>query len=508
MRWKKYNPKLYQPNRHVIPLYRFVALTVDILMAVMVKYGYESRHVRAINGRRIQYKAGVPEMAESKTIFDTDRLIPTYFKLSLPVVFSMVITLIYNLADTYFIAKTNDAMLVAGVSLCAPLFTALMAVGNIYGQGGSSLISRLLGAGDRDSVRRVSAFCFYVSIVTGAVIAVPMLLLRRPMLGLLGASSETYRYAESYYVVIVGGAPLVILNFIHTNLIRSEGMSTLSMVGTVSGSLLNIILDPIFISVLGWGARGAALATVLGYTLTDVLCLIFVRRRSAALSVDVRKARVDGGELKQILSVGFTAAITNLASSVCVVVMNQFLLPYGDEKIAALGIALRVTMIVQLILVGFSFGGVPLFGFLYGAREREKLRRLLRFCTLFLCGLALAESLAVFLLATPLMKVFIDNAAIIADGTVMLRWHIAGMVFCAVVLLYTCLFQASGKAPQALMMSLSRQGVLFMAVFLIATAAAGYQGFLAAQLIADVLSAVLALLLYRRMYCHDGLPTR
>ena len=437
---------------------------------------------------------------DEKRIFDTERLIPTYFRLALPVVFSMVITLIYNLADTYFIAKTNDAMLVAGVSLCAPLFTALMAVGNIYGQGGSSLISRLLGADDRDSVLRVSSFCFYLSIVTGAVIAVPMLLLRRSMLDLLGASTETFRHAESYYTVIVGGAPLVILSFIHTNLMRSEGMSNLSMTATVSGSLLNIILDPVFISVLGWGAWGAALATVLGYVLTDVLCLIFVRRRSAVLSMDARKAHVDSGELRQIFSVGITAALTNLASSVCVVVMNQFLLPYGDEKIAALGIVLKVTMVVQLILVGFSFGGVPLFGFLYGAKEQDKLSRLLRFCTLFLCGLALAESLAVFLLATPVMRVFIDNASIISDGAVMLRWQIAGMVFCAVVLLYTCLFQASGKALQALVMSLSRQGIVFMLVFLAATAVAGYRGFLAAQLIAEVLSAALALALYRRSF--------
>ena len=223
-------------------------------------------------------------------------------------------------------------------------------------------------------------------------------------------------------------------------------------------------------------------------------------RKSTALSVDVRKAHVNRGELSQILSVGITAALTNIASSVCIVFMNQFLLPYGDEKIAALGIVLKVTMVVQLFLVGFSFGGVPLFGFLYGAKEKEKLNRLLRFCTLFLCGLALVESLVVFLLATPLMRVFILNATIVADGAVMLRWQIAGMVFCAVVLLYTCLFQASGKALNALAMSLSRQGVLFVAVFVIATAVAGYNGFLAAQLIADVLSAALALVLYRRSF--------
>ena len=190
---------------------------------------------------------------------------------------------------------------------------------------------------------------------------------------------------------------------------------------------------------------------------------------------------------------------------VSVVVGVALTLPISSAAIcAALGIVLKVTMVVQLILVGFSFGGVPLFGFLYGAREREKLNRLLRFCTLFLCGLALAESLLVFLLATPLMRVFIDNAAIVADGAVMLRWQIAGMVFCAVVLLYTCLFQASGKALQALAMSLSRQGVLFVAVFLVATAIAGYRGFLAAQLVADGLSAALALVLYRGAFAPQA----
>ena len=430
--------------------------------------------------------------------FDTNRLIPTFFKLALPLVFSLVITLVYNLADTYFIAQTNDTLLVAGVSLCAPLFTLLMAIGNIYGQGGSSLISRLLGGGDRDSVRRVSAFCFYLSIVTGVLIALPMLALRRPILGLLGASANTLSHAETYYTVIVAGAPLVILSFIHTNLMRSEGMSTLSMVGTVSGSLLNIVLDPIFISVLGWGAPGAALATVLGYALTDALCLIFVLKKSSAMSVDIRSSTVKRAELGQILSVGTTAAITNVATSVCVVLMNQFLLPYGDEKIAALGIVLKVTMVVQLVLVGFSFGGVPLFGYLYGAKDGEKLRRLRRFCMLFLCALALAGSLAVFLLATPLMRVFIDDAAIIADGAVMLRWQISGTVFCAVVLLHTCLFQACGKAPQALALSLSRQGIIFLAVFFLATAVARYQGFLAAQPVSDALSALLALILYQR----------
>ena len=434
---------------------------------------------------------------EERSAFDTERLVPTYFKMALPVVFSMVITLIYNLADTYFIARTNDAMLVAGVSLCAPLFTALMAIGNIYGQGGSSLIARLLGNNDTESIKRVSAFCFYLAIATGVIIAVAMRAFSLPILKLLGVSSQTLGPAAEYYAVIVMGAPLLILSFIHTNLMRSEGMATTSMICTVSGSILNIILDPIFISVLGWGAWGAAFATILGYVLTDILCLFFVLRKSKVLSVDIRNSHVNSGELGQIFGVGITAAITNIATSVCVILMNQFLKDYGDEKIAALGIVMKITMIVQLMLVGFSFGGVPLFGFLYGAGKKEKLKELLHFCTMFLCGLALVESLIVFLTAKPFMRVFIKDEGIIADGAVMLRWQILGMVFCAIVLLYTCLFQASGKALQALAMSLSRQGVIFLAVFVAVTVIAGYQGFLMVQLFADAVSAALALVLYK-----------
>ena len=436
-------------------------------------------------------------MEKQARVFDTDHLVKTYFSQALPLVLSMMVVLVYNMADTFFIAQTGNALLVAGVSLCAPVFTLLSAFGNIYGQGGSSLISRLLGKNDADGVRRVSSFCFYIAIATGVVLAVPMLLFRGPILQVLGASPDTLPHASEYYTVLAIGAPVQIVTMIHSNLLRCEGKAGLSMIGTSGGSILNIILDPIFISVLGWGAAGAAIATVIGYLASDVFFLIVVLRKSRSLSVDFRHKKVQGSELRSILSVGVTAAVTNLATSVTVIVMNQFLLPYGDEKIAALGIVLKVTMVAQLALVGFAFGGVPLFGYLYGAGDRTKLRQLLRFCTLFLGVLALVMTAILFLTAPQLMGIFLQDAAIIADGTVMLRWQVAGTVFAAIVLLYTCLFQATGKALPALALSLSRQGVLFLLVLLVGVLVAGYNGFLAAQAVADLLSAALALVLYR-----------
>jgi len=432
---------------------------------------------------------------------DTEHIVRTYFHLALPVVVGSIITIIYSLADTYFIAQTGNALLVAGVSVCAPLFTILMAFGNIFGQGGSSLISRLLGRKETETVGRISSFCFYIALLTGAVVGGGMLLFRDPLLGALGASSDTLPYAAEYATVLLAGAPLIVANFIHMNLLRCEGMAGLSMAGTVIGSVVNVILDPLMIPSMG--AAGAAAATVIGYLCSDLFLLLIVLRKSAYLSV-VPRLRVTGGQVKDILGIGITAAVTNLASSLCVVLINQQLLPYGDEKIAAMGIVLRIAMIVNMVLVGFSFGGVPLFGFLIGSGQTEKRKQLLRFCLCFVSGLALVMTAAVVIAAKPLVSVITPDASLAADSVPMLRWQVAGSAFGGIVMLLTCLFQASGMAAPAMALSLSRQGILFIAVLLIAVAVFGYQGILVSQCTADILSAALALGLYRVCFRKQG----
>lgn len=434
-----------------------------------------------------------------KKLFDTDHLVKTYFTQAIPLVLSMMVTMIYNIADTYFIAQTENTLLVAGVSLCAPLFTLLMAFGNIYAQGGSTLIARLLGMKDTESVKRVSSFCFYLAIFTGAVIGAIMLIFRGPLLRVLGASQDTITYASEYYTVLAFGAPAIVVNFVHANSLRSEGKATQSMIGTIGGAVINIILDPIFISVFKLGAFGAALATVIGYVATVTYFLIVVIRNRGSLSVNFMNKKISSSEFRQILAVGISAAITNIASSITIVVMNQYLLPFGAEKIAALGIVLKISTVTSLVLVGFSFGGVPLFGYLYGAKDFASFKKLLRFCTLFISGLGLVISIAFFAAATPLIRVFMDDLSIVRDGSLMLRWQVIGLTFCGIVLLYSCLFQAIGKALPALILSLSRQGLVFLAVFGILILLAGYQGFLASQAVADIISALIALALYFRV---------
>ena len=429
-------------------------------------------------------------------IFNEPKVSKAYIRLSLPLVFSMVVTLIYNLADTFFVAQTNDTNIVAGVSLGMPLFTLMMAVGNIFGQGGSSLISRLMGKKDEQGVRHVSAFCFYMTIIIGVIIAAAMLIFRTPLLYLIGASEETFAHASDYYVYLAVGAPFIMLSFIHSNLLRSEGMSNASMAGTVFGALVNIILDPILISVLGLGAKGAAIATVIGYLCSDIFFAVIVAKKSRILSLKPTEIKIPMAHTGQILGIGIPAAIVNLMQSMSVVLLNQFLLPFGNEKIAAMGIVLKVNMIALLLLTGFAFGGQPLFGYYYGSGDQKRLSDLFRFCIRFISTIALILTVIIFASAPILMRCFMDNAAIVSDGTVMLRWQVISMVCVGIVLLMSIIFQSLGKIAGSFILSISRQGVIFVAVLLIAYQATGYMGIIASQAIADLLTAGIAIILF------------
>lgn len=216
-------------------------------------------------------------------VFNLKNPVSSYFKLSIPVVISMIISLVYNLADTFFIASTNNADLVAGVSICAPLFTTLMAFGNIFGQGGNSLVSRYLGEKRVEAVKKISSFCFSCSIIIGLIITVFCFIFSNGILHVFGADGAVLKYATQYYSIIVLGSAFIIFSFVPSNLIRSEGLATESMIGTVLGAVINIILDPLFISYFGLGATGAALATVIGYMATDVYFFYILKRKTSII---------------------------------------------------------------------------------------------------------------------------------------------------------------------------------------------------------------------------------
>lgn len=416
--------------------------------------------------------------------------------MALPVVLGLAVTLIYNLADTYFIARTGNTDLIAGVSLCAPVFTTLMGFGNIFGQGGSSLISRFLGEKNLEKTRSVSSFCFYGAIGTGVLVALILTVFSTQFLTLLGADADTLMHAHSYYSILSICAPIMVVSFVHQNLIRCEGLSAESMMGTIIGAVVNIILDPILISAAGMGAAGAAIATVIGYLCSVVFYLYIVVKKTSGLSLRLKDCSITPEYAGQLFGIGGTAALSNLMQSVTVILTNQYLLPYGNDRIAAMGVVMKITMIAVLVLVGFSFGGVPVFGYLYGAKRNDELKKLVRFCLCFLSAISLTLTAVLFVSADSVIGMFLSAASLIEIGVPMLRYQVAGTVFVGVVQLFTVLFQATGKVLPSFILSISRQGVVFFAAIVVCAQLFGYQGVLMGQAAADVVSAIIAVVLF------------
>ena len=264
------------------------------------------------------------------------------------------------------------------------------------------------------------------------------------------------------------------------------------MIGTMLGAVVNIILDPIFIYTLGMGAAGAAIATVIGNICGDIFYVIFMIKKCRYLSVDFRKLKMTGAEVLAVLAIGIPASVTNFMQSIGVTLTNRFLQPYGTDKVAAMGIALKIIMISVLVMVGFAFGGQPLVGYNYGAKNEKRLKNILKFAYLFEMGLGLLFTILMCIFAPQIIKVFMDKPDIITNGAMMLRFQQIGMTFMSVSLISTCVCQAVGNAGGAFVLSISRQGVIYVLALFIMSNVFGYTGVLVSQACSDVVTALIA----------------
>lgn len=425
-------------------------------------------------------------------LFEETAVPKAYIKLALPVVLSMMMSLVYNMVDTYFIALTDVKELVAGVSLVVPIFTMMIAFGDIFGIGGSSLISRLFGEKRDEEAKRVSAFCVWGAIGFGIIVSIILLLFRGQILAALGTDEATLKYARDYYNWIAIGAAAIIFGLVPSNILRTEGLAAQAMAGSIIGSVANIVLDPVFIFVLKQGAAGAAIATVIANLIADAYYIYAIARKAKRLSVSPSFVKISGKMIGNIFVIGIPASITNLMQSFMIMMTNHYLLPYGNDKIAAMGIALKANMITALILVGFAFGGQPLIGYNYGSKNSKRLKEILKFSYISAMVLGLVFTAVMCIFAPEIIGIFMQDDAIITNGAMMLRFQQAGMVFMSITLVSTCVCQSVGSAAGSFALSISRQGVLYVIVLFIMQAAFGYQGVLMSQMVADIGTAVMA----------------
>lgn len=413
-----------------------------------------------------------------------------YRQLALPVVIGMVASMVYNLADTFFVAQTGNADLVAGVALGAPLFSFMLAVGDIFGLGGSALISRLMGAGAHEKIRQLSSFCFYAAIALSLVITIALLAGENQVLIWLGATAATRQYAAGFYRMLALGAVFIITSLVPGNIIRTEGLAKHSMIATACGTALAIILDPIFLFWCHWGAAGVGLANVLGYALNTALLVWFTANDAQYLSVAPKSARITASAWWAIISIGIPASLTNFMQSFGTMLLNQRLAHYGAEAVAAMGISQKIYMVVMLVMVGFAFGAQPLIGYNFGSGDRRRLQAILRYDFLVEVGYAVVCAGLLMVFAPHLIAWFMPLPHIVSAGSLMLRALLITTPAIGAILVFTTVFQSTSQPLAALVMALARQGVLFALTITLFAHWWGYHGVLWAQAGADILTFV------------------
>lgn len=435
-------------------------------------------------------------------LFENTSIKRAYFILALPVVMSMAVTIIYNMVDTFFVAKTGNPNLVAGVSQGAPIFTLMIAIGDIFGLGGSSVISRLFGERRDKTARYISGYCFYASITCGLVVTALMFIFQTPVLHMLGASPATWKYAREYYLVIAGGATFIIFGLSPNNILRTEGLAPQAMIANITGTGINVVLNPIFIFTCGLGAAGSALATVVSNVIADVLMVYYLRTKSKKLTTSIHETKISGKLQREIYAIGIPASVTNIMVTFATALTNRYLIAYGANSVAAMGIAMKVNTVIVMVMVGFAFGAQPLIGYTYGARDERRFRETLRFDLSVVAGLALVLTVLMMVFAPQIIRLFMRDPEIVREGTGMLRWLASSTTIAGIIMVLTTTFQSMGKATPAFWLSFSRQGLIFLIAIVALSYFFGYTGVLAAQACADVLTLVLAAFLYHKYQPH------
>lgn len=419
----------------------------------------------------------------------------TVLQNAIPAIAAMLMVMVYNLADTFFIAQTNNDYMVASVSLATPVFLIFMSVGTLFGIGGTSVISRALGAGRKEYARKVSAFCMWACVVVGAVMMIAFWVSMDPLLILMGASADTMDYTRTYMNIVVSCGIFAMISNCYSNIIRAEGKANVAMTGTILGNLLNVILDPIMITTLGWDVAGAAIATVIGNAVGAIYYLIHFWRGQSSLSISIKDASMKDGIFTGVLAIGIPAALGSLLMSISQIITNSQMAVHGDLAVAAYGVASKVLMIVTMVGIGIGQGIQPVLGFCYGAKDQKRFNGILKFSVGFGLILCILVAALCFVFTEPIVKIFLTEASALADGITFTRIMLSTAWLFGFYYVLMNALQAMGAAKPSFIVSVCRQGIIYIPAVFIMGAVIGMNGLVWAQPVADVLSLILVFVL-------------
>lgn len=424
--------------------------------------------------------------------------------MAIPSVISSLVTVVYNMADTFFVGQTGDPLQVAAVSLTNPIFILFMAVANMFGMGGSAVASMALGEQNQKRMKQVSTFITYASLAVGILFALVLVGFMQPILSIFSANEETYALARGYVFHISYGAPFIIWSAAASFVVRSEGASKEAMIGSMIGTIANIVLDPVLISGFHLGAAGAAVATTLGNILASLYYLWYFVKKSNNFSIGIRNFTCRYGIFSGICSCGLPTAIFSTLMSVSTIVLNQILVAYGNAPVAAIGIVFKANMFITFLQMGLANGVQPLLGYNFGSGDKKRFQDIAAYTKKCCIVIGILATLLFFVFRRQIIGLFIQDEEVIMYGVRMLiAYMLSGPVIGILFMNMSCM-QSVGKAFWATILSVLRQGVLLIPLLFLLNALGGLTGVIYGQALTDYIAVILSVLMWRK--CIAQLP--
>jgi len=412
-----------------------------------------------------------PETRTNRWYLSSAPILRALVHLCAPMAAAMIVGAVYNVINAGFIGSLHDNVLLAAVTLGTPILGLVMAVGGVFGVGGGALISRLLGGSEREpekagEIKHVASFAVWGSVIAGAVLGAAGLLLLGPLVTLLGADAATASATGSYVAVMLAFVPVLAAAFCLEQLVRAEGASRQVMVGLIASTIANLALDVLFILVLPWGVAGAALATGLANLGVVVYFVVWLQRNSEHVSLAPRWFTLSPAVLKPVFGVGVGELLQTSFLIVTSLVLNNLAAAYGDGPLAAMGVAVRIAQVPEFLLMGVTLGVLPLLAYAYGKGDRTRLTAALRASAITVGGIGAVFSVALLVFRDQVVTAFISDPSVLALGVTILTAQLVAMIANGFAGLITSLFQATGRALAATVMSVT-QGVLFIPVVIL-----------------------------------------
>lgn len=423
--------------------------------------------------------------------FEKSSIFKAMMHFSLPMMIGSLLSVIYGILNIYFIGFLDNSHMISAISLTLPIFSVMMAFGNLFGVGGGTYISRLLGAKDYTKSHFVSSFSIYSSFVLGIIILLVALPFTDQIASVLGASGETLKYTTDYLKIEFLSTPFVILFFVLEQFARAIGKPIVSMIGMLASVGLNIILDPILIFGFHLNVTGAALGTAISNTMAALFFIIYFVIKSETISLKLNHIKPTKDMLKDILKIGIPAFLMVVLMGITGLVLNLFLAHYGNFAIASYGISFRLVQFLELIIMGLAEGVVPLIAYNFVA-NKVRMRKVIEAVILSI-GIIFAVCMTiVFLFGHSIVQLFSTDPQIVSLATFILKVTMTSLLLNGIGFLFTGMLQATGQGRGATVMALA-QGLIIIPVLFILNALFGLTGVIWSLLIAETICSLLAM---------------